>query len=115
MAVGKRPEGRQEELFVTTSEIHRLSHPFYEALERMLKTEGFDAFAEQACCEFYAEKNGRPGIPPRVYFRMLLIGYLEWIGSERGIAWRCADSISLREFLGYGLAKDTQTAEPGGA
>ena len=106
MAVGKRPEGRQEELFVATNEIRRLSHPFYQALERMLKTEGFDAFAEQACCEFYAEKNGRPGIPPGVYFRMLLIGYLEGIGSERGIAWRCADSISLREFLGYGLAKN---------
>ena len=106
MAVGKRPEGRQEELFVATSEIRRLSHPFYQALERMLKTEGFDAFSEEACREFYAEKNGRPGIPPGVYFRMLLIGYLEGIGSERGIAWRCADSISLREFLGYGLAKN---------
>ena len=106
MAVGKRPEGRQEELFVATSEIRRLSHPFYQALERMLKTKGFDAFSEEACREFYAEKNGRPGIPPGVYFRMLLIGYLEGIGSERGIAWRCADSISLREFLGYGLAKN---------
>ncbi|MDE0361888.1 MAG: transposase [Rhodospirillaceae bacterium] len=106
MAVGKRPAGRQDELFVATSEIRRLSHPFYQALERMLKNEGFDAFAEATCREFYAEKNGRPGIPPGVYFRMLLIGYLEGIGSERGIAWRCADSISLRDFLGYGLSKN---------
>ena len=106
MAVGKRPDGRQEELFVATSEIRRLSHPFYQTLERMLRSEGFDAFAEQACREFYAEKTGRPGIPPGVYFRVLLIGYLEGIGSERGIAWRCADSISLREFIGYGLSKN---------
>ncbi|MCY4059192.1 MAG: transposase [Gammaproteobacteria bacterium] len=106
MAVGKRSAGRQDEMFVATSEIRRLSHPFYQALERMLKNEGFDAFAEATCREFYAEKNGRPGIPPGMYFRMLLIGYLEGIGSERGIAWRCADSISLRDFLGYGLSKN---------
>ena len=106
MAVGKRSAGRQDEMFVATSEIRRLSHPFYQALERMLKNEGFDAFAEATCREFYAEKNGRPGIPPGMYFRMLLIGYLEGIGSERGNAWRCADSISLRDFLGYGLSKN---------
>ena len=91
---------------MATSDISRLSHPFYQALERMLGFEGFDAFAEQACRDFYAEKTGHPGIPPGVYFRMLLIGYLEGIGSERGFAWRCADSISLREFLGYGLSKN---------
>ena len=56
MAVAKRPEGRQEELVVATSETRRLNQPFYQALERMLKTEGFAAFAEQAYCEFYAEK-----------------------------------------------------------
>ena len=106
MALGKRPESRQEELFVTTSDIRRLSHPFYRALERVLQAEGFDAFAEEACREFYAPTRGRPGIPPGVYFRMLLVGYMEGIGSERGIAWRCADSISLREFLGYGLSKN---------
>ena len=68
MAVGKRSAGRQDEMFVATSEIRRLSHLFYQALERMLKNEGFDAFAEAACREFYAEKNGRPRIPPGVYF-----------------------------------------------
>ena len=66
---------------------------------------GFDAFAEDTCRAFYAHRRGRPSIPPGVYFRMLLVGYLEGIGSERGIAWRCADSISLREFLGYGLSR----------
>ena len=67
---------------------------------------GFDGFAEEACREFYAGNRGRPGVPPGVYFRMLMVGYLEGIGSERGIAWRCADSFSLREFLGYGLAEN---------
>jgi len=104
MALGKRPEGRQEELFVAASDIRRLSHPFYRALERLLQAEGFDAFAEQTCRAFYAPTRGRPSIPPGVYFRMLLVGYMEGIGSERGIAWRCADSISLREFLGCGLS-----------
>ena len=106
MALGKRPEGRQEELFVATSDIRRLSHPFYRALERLLQAEGFDAFAEEACRAFYAPTRGRPSIPPGVYFRMLLVGYMEGIGSERGIAWRCADSISLREFLGCGLSRN---------
>ena len=63
------------------------------------------SFPRWTCREFYAERMGRPGLPPGVYFRMLMAGYLEGIGSERSIAWRCRDSISLREFLGYGLAK----------
>ena len=88
------------------SEIRRLSHPFYRVLERRLQAGGFDAFAEEACREFYAPRRGRPSIPPGVYFRMLLVGYLEGVGSERGIVWRCADSISLREFLGYGLSNN---------
>ena len=86
MALGKRPEGRQEELFVATSDIRRLSHPFNRALVRLLHAEGFDAFAEETCRAFYAPTRGRPGIPPGVYFRMLLVGYMEDIGSERGIA-----------------------------
>ena len=75
MALGKRPEGRQEELFVATSDIRRLSHPFYRALERLLHAEEFDAFAEETCRAFYAPTRGRPSIPPGVYFRMLLVGY----------------------------------------
>ncbi len=106
MALGKRRKGRQQELFVAASEIRALGNPFYRALDKLLEAHGFDEFAEETCREFYAEKRGRPGIAPGVYFRMLLVGYLEGIGSERGIAWRCADSISLREFLGYGLEKN---------
>ena len=106
MAIGKRPEVRQESLFVATRDIRRLSHPFYEALDALLKADDFDGFAEDACRGYYAGTQGRPSIPPGVYFRMLLVGYLEGLGSERGIAWRCADSISLRAFLGCGLTKN---------
>lgn len=73
----------------------------------MLAAAGFDRWAEERCARFYAEKVGRPGVPPGVYFRMLMIGYLEGIDSERGIAWRCADSLSLREFLGCDLTRST--------
>ena len=106
MAIGKRPKTRQDEMFVAASEIRALGNPFYRALNKPLGESGFDEFAEDACREFYAEKRGRPGFPPGVYFRMMMVGYLEGIGSERGIAWQCADSISLREFLGYALAKN---------
>ena len=105
MAVGRMPGERQEELFIAASAVRALDNPFYAALDKLLRKSGFDEFAEEACREFYAARMGRPGLPPGVYFRMLMVGYLEGIGSERGIAWRCRDSISLREFLGYGLAK----------
>ena len=106
MAIGRRPEAPQQDMFVAASEIRAGGSPFYRALDRLLRENGFDGFAEEACREFYAGNRGRPGVPPGVYFRMLLVGYLEGIGSERGIAWRCADSFSLREFLGYGLAEN---------
>ena len=105
MAIGRMPGERQEELFIASSAVQALDNPFYAALDKLLRKSGFDEFAEETCREFYAARMGRPGLPPGVYFRMLMVGYLEGIGSERGIAWRCRDSISLREFLGYGLAK----------
>ena len=105
MAIGRMPGERQEELFIAASAVGALDNPFYTALDDLLRKSGFDEFAEETCREFYAERMGRPGLPPGVYFRMLMVGYLEGIGSERGITWRCRDSISLREFLGYGLAK----------
>ena len=76
---------------------------FYEELERVLREEEFDSFVESKCSPYYAKKQGRPSIPPGVYFRMLLIGYFERIDSERGICWRCSDSLSLRQFLGLGM------------
>ena len=71
----------------------------------LLGGNGFDDFAEELCRELYAETR-RPSVAPGAYFRMLMVGYLEGIDSDRGIAWRCADSISLRGFLGYGLAEN---------
>ena len=75
-------------------------HVFYEKLNRLLAEAGFDDFVEKLCEPYYADRVGRPGIPPGVYFRMVFVGYFEGIDSQRGIAWRCSDSLSLKEFLG---------------
>ena len=107
MAMGKRPRDRQPTMWVPTTELPTAaSHPFYARLNQLLRDHGFDAFAEARCASFYAEKMGRPGLAPGIYFRLLLIGYFEGIGSERGIAWRAADSLALRDFLGVGLGDD---------
>lgn len=106
MAMGKRRKTAEQALFVAVSEIKVAENPFYRALNGLLDENGFDEFAEGLCREFYAGNVGRPGIPPGVYFRMMMVGFLEGISSERGIAWRCGDSVSLRDFLGYGLAKN---------
>ena len=108
MSMKKRKGERQADLWVATTELARSpGHPFYERLNRVLGEAGFDAFVEQECARFYSESNGRPSIPPGVYFRMLLLGYFEGLESEREIDWRCADSLSLRTFLGYDLAQRT--------
>jgi transposase len=80
-------------------------HPFYSKLNQVLAEAGFDEFVEQLCASYY--KGGRPGIPPGVYFRMVLIGYFEGLDSQRGIAWRCADSLGLRTFLGIAITEET--------
>jgi transposase len=109
MAMGRRKKrARQGELWLPAQELARSAgHPFYERLNTVLDEHGFDEFAEQQCRRFYAEKMGRPSITPGTYFRLLLVGYFEGIDSERGIAWRVADSLSLRQFLGYGLDEAT--------
>ena len=99
MALGKRHENQMELFVAATSMPRSPGHPFYKRLNELLKAAGFDAWVEKLCEPYYADR-GRPGIPPGVYFRMLLIGYFEGIDSQRGIAWRCADSRSLQEFLG---------------
>ncbi len=81
---------------------HVPDNPLYRALNELLEDSGFDEFANEACREAYAEDRGRPDVPPGAYFRMLMVGHLEGIDGERGIAWPCADSLSLREFLGHG-------------
>lgn len=106
MAIGRRKSARQADLWVSTSDLARSpGHPFYERVNRLLAEAGFDKFVEDRCAKFYADKIGRPGLPPSVYLRMLLVGYFEGIDSERGIAWRCADSLALRSFLGLTLAE----------
>jgi transposase len=82
-------------------------HPFYRKLEANLKEAGFDRFCEEECKQYYADGVGRPSLVPGVYFRLMLIGFFEGIDSERGIAWRVADSLSLRQFLGYGIDENT--------
>jgi transposase len=106
MAMGKRREVRQETLFVATDRLPKAAgHPFYQRLNGLLAEAGFDAWIEGRCRRYYEmdERRGRPSIAPGVYFRMLLVGYFEGIGSQRGIAWRCADSLGLRQFLGLAL------------
>ncbi|MDX1967888.1 MAG: transposase [Planctomycetaceae bacterium] len=90
----------QGELWTPTAELPRSpGHPFYSRLNALLAEAKFDDFVEKLCAEHYAN-DGRPGVPPGIYFRMLLVGYFEGLDSQRGIAWRCADSQSVREFLG---------------
>ncbi|HNS20159.1 MAG TPA: transposase [Sedimentisphaerales bacterium] len=108
MSMSKRRLERQQNLWINTTEIVTSpGHPFYQRLNQLLQEHGFDRFVEDRCDSFYAPTRGRPSIPPGVYFRMLLIGYFEGIDSERGIAWRCADSLALRSFLGYELNERT--------
>jgi len=104
MSMGKRPRDRQPPMWVPTTDLPTAaSHPFYRRLNQLLREHGFDDFVEAECASFYAEPMGRPGLPPGIYFRWLLIGYFEGIDSERGIAWRTADSLALRDFLGLNL------------
>ena len=104
MAMGKRKRDEQGALWIAASELPQSGgHPFYQQVNKILDAEGFDRFVENQCRAFYAEQVGRPSLPPAVYFRMLMIGYFEGLDSERGIAWRVADSLALRRFLGYGL------------
>jgi len=108
MSMGKRERERQGDLWLATSDLAQSpGHPFYERLNALLAQAKFDERTEDLCRPFYADGRGRPSLPPGVYFRMLLIGYFEGLDSERGIAWRCADSLALRAFLGFALDEAT--------
>jgi transposase len=108
MSMSKREGEKQPSLWIPTTDLARSpGHPFYERLNKVLAAAGFDPFVEQLCAPFYAQKNGRPSIAPGIYVRMLLVGYFEGLRSEREIDWRCADSLSLRGFLGYDLSQKT--------
>ena len=108
MAMGTRKgRERQEEIWYSSELAEAPGHPFYRKLEAKLKETGFDKFCEEECKRYYADGVGRPSLVPGVYFRLMLIGFFEGIDSERGIAWRVADSLSLRQFLGYGIDENT--------
>ena len=99
MAMGREAEV-QGDLVVSWAEMPRSpGHAFYDRLQKLLGDAGFDGFVETTCKPFYAPRMGAPSLPPGRYFRMHMIGYFEGIDSERGIVWRCSDSLSLREFL----------------
>ena len=108
MAMGtRRKRQHQQDLFYTAELAEAPGHPFYTKLNAALEDADFDGFCEQRCQAFYHHRLGRPSLTPGSYFRLQLIGFFEGVGSERGIAWRVADSLSLRRFLGYGLDEAT--------
>ncbi len=100
----RRGEPQQENMWVATQDLPKsASHPFYQSLNRVFDKADFDGYVEKLCARFYAPTMGRPSLPPGRYFRLLMVGYFEGLDSERGIAWRAADSLSVREFLGLRL------------
>ncbi len=104
----KKDREKQQDLWVTASEIVGTpGNVFYERLNAVLNAEKFDQRVEALCRKYYKSNSGRPSMTPGTYFRMLLLGYFEGIESERGIAWRSADSLSIRKFLGYDLSEPT--------
>jgi transposase len=109
MAMGTRKKReRQEDFWVVSSEVVGTpAHAFYDRLNQILGQHHFDRNVEQLCRRYYKDRRGRPSITPGVYFRSLLLGYFEGIDSERGIAWRLADSLSLRKFIAYALTEET--------
>ena len=108
MSMGSHQKRQSEPLWIPSDALVRpAGHPFYSHLNQVLDESGFDAFVEGTCAKFYSEKLGRPGLVPGVYFRSLLVGYFEGIDSERGIAWRAADSLAIRGFLRIPLDETT--------
>ena len=100
----RRRRARQKTMWVATADLPQSAgHPFYQRLNRLLDDAGFDAFVETPCAPFYADGLGRPSLAPGRYFRLLLLGYFEGLDSERAIAWRAADSLSMRQFLDLDL------------
>ena len=108
MAMGTRKSReRQESLWYGDELPVAPGHPFYRRLNEILEKAGFDRFCEQSCAGFYHARLGRPSLPPGLYLRIMMVGFFEGIESERGIAWRVADSLTLRQFLSIGLDETT--------
>src|SRR5579863_10584316 len=109
MAMGTRKQERQQEFWIATKDVvEPPGNAFYDRLNKILEEHRFDRKVETLCRKFYKKSQyGRPSMAPGVYFRALLIGYFEGLDSERGIAWRVADSLSLRSFLGFAVTEQT--------
>lgn len=108
MALGRRRRHQKQPLFISTTEIvEPPSHPFYSRLNDVLREEDFDDRIEKLARRHYALGIGRPSLPPGTYVRALMVGHFEGISSERGIAWRLADSMGIRDFLGYSITEQT--------
>ena len=108
MAMGTRKSRERQEALWYGGELPSApGHPFYRRLNDILEKAGFDRFCEKSCAGFYHAKLGRPSLPPGLYFRIMMVGFFEGIDSERGIAWRVADSLTLRQFLSIGLDETT--------
>jgi transposase len=108
VGMGHQPTERQADLWAVTTDLPQSpGHAFYDKLNGLLAEAGFDSYAEDLCRPYYADGQGRDSIPPGVYFRMLFVGYFEALDSQRAIAWRCSDSLSLRAFLGVPLTEPT--------
>jgi transposase len=108
MSMGRKPSERQSDLWIATTDLPKSpGHVFYEKLNGLLGEAEFDCYVEELCQPYYADEVGRASIPPGVYFRMLFVGYFEELSSQRGIAWRCSDSFSLRAFLGMAWNEKT--------
>ena len=103
----RKQRERQEALWYEAELSTAPGHPFYQRLNEILDKAGFDRFCESECAKFYHEKLGRPSLEPGLYFRVMMIGFFEGLDSERGIAWRLADSLTLRQFLSIGLDENT--------
>ena len=108
MAMGTRKKRQRQEGLWYGGELPTApGHPFYRRLNEVLDNAQFDPFCEANCASFYHNKLGRPSLPPGQYFRIMMIGFFEGLDSERGIAWRLADSLTLRQFLAIGLDEKT--------
>src|SRR5205823_10317157 len=108
MALGTRKKRQRQEALWYGGELPTApGHPFYKRLNEVLDAAKFDPFCETSCASFYHQKLGRPSLPPGQYFRIMMIGFFEGLDSERGIAWRIADSLTLRQFLSIGLDEST--------
>lgn len=104
-------QNQQQDLWLRPEELVKGAQDgFYAKLNRVLEKTGFTESVHRLCEPYYRTgtvSGGRPPVDPAVMFKMLIVGFLEGIGSERGIAARCADSLSIRRFLHYALTEET--------